>query len=503
MGRLAATAALTFLLLVAPAGAATITGTSSTVPGNKGPDYPVFDLSVSGSPGEQSALTLTVTNSGSTHVEASDAAAPLTAAGACTQTGPSSVTCHGAGAVRYVNVELGDGDDKLVLAMPSSQGSVASVNAGPGDDDISGGPGSDSIDGGGGRDTLRGGPGVDSFTDGDAPGAADADVIDGGPGTDDVAYDTRTANLAFDMAAGRAGEAGEGDQLTSVESVVGGAGSDVFTGTAAAEGYSGGPGPDVAIGGGGADSISLGGGGRADAGPGNDSIECGRACTIEAGEGKDDLRGSDDADRLHGGPGRDELLGFKGDDDLEGGPGNDSLGGGYAEGVRIRDGRDRLSGGPGNDRLIDSTQPDRYDGGSGRDLILALDRRAERVRCGPGRDRLVGDRRERATGCERRDVGAHVRLAGERKLDRGDGVLTVELECPEYALGGCRGRLEARAGSVLVGRGRYSGGNSGFGDITLNAAGRALRRGARVTVIARGGDATGGRHVTRRRYRAG
>ena len=38
--------------------------------------------------------------------------------------------------------------------------------------------------------------------------------------------------------------------------------------------------------------------------------------------------------------------------------------------------------------------------------------------------------------------------------------------------------------------------------MTLNAAGRrVVRRGGRVTVIARGGDATGVIHVTRRKLR--
>ena len=212
--------------------------------------------------------------------------------------------------------------------------------------------------------------------------------------------------------------------------------------------------------------------------------------------------GSDAADRILGGPGRDEVFALAGDDVVDGGAGNDVLGGGF-EGVREgRDGHDRITGGAGDDRLVDSTETDRYDAGPGRDLVLALDGRADRVRCGTGRDRLVGDRRERARGCERRSVGAHVRFTGSRRLELAGGRLTVELECPAYALGSCRGRLEARAGGVLVGSRRYRGTSSFSGDIRLSAAGRRrVRSAGGVTVVARGGDATGGTHVARRQLR--
>ena len=140
-------------------------------------------------------------------------------------------------------------------------------------------------------------------------------------------------------------------------------------------------------------------------------------------------------------------------------------------------------------------------------MVIALDGRADRVRCGPGRDRLVGDRRERARGCERRVVGTHVRLVGSGRLllyGRSPRDLGVELDCPVYALGECRGRLEARTGGVLVARGRYRGGNQILPDMRLTAAGRRLLRpGGRVTVSARGGDASGAIRVVTRQFRLG
>ena len=492
--------AVALLLLGPPAHAATVTGSARVEGGVKGPEFSVLDLSVRGDPGESSALTVTLPAEGG--VEVADAAAPLVAAGSCTQASPSAVVCGGPSMLGRFSAELGDGNDRLGLGT-ASFGFGTIIAAGPGADEINGGPSLDSIDGGGGPDILRGGDGGDSLTDGDSTGAADADVLDGGPGDDALSYAKRSGALAIDLPTARAGEAGENDQLAGIERVTGGAGPDVITGTGANDGLDGGSaGPDVITAGAGSDSIGLGGGGRANAGAGDDLIDCGAACTIEGGAGRDEVIGSDAADRILGGPGRDEVFALAGDDIVDGGAGNDVLGGGF-EGVREgRDGHDRITGGAGDDRLVDSTETDRYDAGPGRDLVLALDGRADRVSCGPGRDRLIGDRRERARGCERRTVGAHVRFTGSRRLQLAGGTLTVDLECPAYALGSCRGRLEARAGGVLVGRRRYRGTGSVSGDIRLSAAGRRLVRSAgRVTVVARGGDATGGIHVARRQLR--
>lgn len=89
------------------------------------------------------------------------------------------------------------------------------------------------------------------------------------------------------------------------------------------------------------------------------------------------------ADRLFGRAGADCLSGGAGRDRLDGGPGNDSLEGGLGRDVLIgRGGRDVLSGGPG------------------ADVILARDGLRDAVRCGPGRDTAVVDRRDSAVGCE-------------------------------------------------------------------------------------------------------
>ncbi len=97
------------------------------------------------------------------------------------------------------------------------------------------------------------------------------------------------------------------------------------------------------------------------------------------------LRGFAGDDLLVGRRGRDRLLAGRGADRLRGGGGRDVLMGGR--------GRDRLDGGPGADLLA---------GGPGPDVILARDGTRDRIFCGPGRDRVVADRRDRiAPGCER------------------------------------------------------------------------------------------------------
>jgi extracellular elastinolytic metalloproteinase len=68
-----------------------------------------------------------------------------------------------------------------------------------------------------------------------------------------------------------------------------------------------------------------------------------------------------------------------------------------------RGGRDVICGGAGNDTIVAGLGRDRVDAGSGNDRVNTKDRVRERtIRGGPGIDRLRKDRRDRATGFERR-----------------------------------------------------------------------------------------------------
>lgn len=82
--------------------------------------------------------------------------------------------------------------------------------------------GDDLLEGGGGPDTLLGGPGVDA-----------------------VSYADRAAPVRVDLAAGTAGQTGEGDALSSIEDVLGGDGPDTLLGDNEWNVLEGGDGADV------------------------------------------------------------------------------------------------------------------------------------------------------------------------------------------------------------------------------------------------------------------
>lgn len=122
---------------------------------------------------------------------------------------------------------------------------------------------------------------------------------------------------------------------------------------------------------------------------GNDTIIPAPGAVVPDGGDSDGGRGDDlliapqNGALLVGGSGNDVLSGGRSSDGLYGGTGNDRVAGGG--------GRDRLLGGPGRALLS---------GGRGRDSIDARDSTRDGVRCGPGRDSVRADRRDRLRGCE-------------------------------------------------------------------------------------------------------
>ncbi len=151
----------------------------------------------------------------------------------------------------------------------------------------------------------------------------------------------------------------------------------------------------------------------------------GSGVTRRGSAGPDRLRGTSGPDRLSGRAGNDVLRGLGGPDVLDGGPGND-----------------RLVGGPGRDRLL---------GGPGRDVLVATDGVRDVVRCGPGRDRAVVDRRDRPVGCEsvsRRGDGLRRVLGGAHgRLNR------AAFDQPVHRLDGLPPELRPRAAPELGERG--------------------------------------------------
>lgn len=252
---------------------------------------------------------------------------------------------------------------------------------------------------------LTGSGGNDSFVVSD--GAAFAGLLDGGAGADVVSFANgsthRAVTLTSSSTAGFSGrEQVLGASFGTIESVIGGSGSDMliglnanatwdFTGrqykdqtTASArifkwdafENFVGGTKLDTFNGSVGSVPVSLNGG------AGNDLLDLSTATvavTLLGGDGNDTLKGGRENDWLDGGAGDDSLLGGLGNDRLLGGSGNDQLEGSDGDDqlfgqagndvLRAGKGNDQLSGGAGNDSLLGHEGHDTLVGGSGLDTL--------------------------------------------------------------------------------------------------------------------------------------
>ena len=253
-----------------------------------------------------------------------------------------------------LNAEVyGDaGDDELKatpdfrdVPQPSTlmegNGGNDTLVSGNGADTLLGGDGNDTMQSFQGPDTVRGEGGDDSVSAGkEEPAANAADVVDGGPGFDQIPDVDADYNRGFDDNVSvtndgqpNDGEAGEGDNVTSVEKarIV-------------------------------ADNATVGG-----------------------TEGADDYFVEANRSTVNGLGGNDRLVAYDGHDTLDGGPGDDFLQGGF--------GNDVLTGGPGTDQFEgDRTESNVFAAGS--DQIFARDGVVEQISCGIGSDRAEVDTRD-------------------------------------------------------------------------------------------------------------
>ena len=259
-----------------------------------------------------------------------------------------------------------------------------------------------------GFETLAGAAGNDAFVVWD--GVLFDGVLDGGAGIDVVDFSkssvSRTVTLTNSSTAGFSGREsafiGLGVSFLTVESLIGGSGSDTLSGlnvnatwdlagkqykdlSAAAakilkwdafENFHGGSLADTFTGATGSVPLLLNGG------AGNDSLDASAvlaSVTLIGGDGNDTLMsgrsgdlldGGDGIDRLVAGAGNDLLLGGGGVDSLEGGDGDDVLFGQLGNDVlQAGTGNDQLSGGEGNDSLLGQDGNDTLVGGSGSDTL--------------------------------------------------------------------------------------------------------------------------------------
>jgi Ca2+-binding RTX toxin-like protein len=326
--------------------------------------------------------------------------------------------------------------DLLVGANPDGDvlADVQSVTGGTGADVLRGDAAANVLDGGAGDDTLVGRGGADTLT--------------GGEGANTASYEERATAVTVNLATGTNTD---GDVLSGISRLVGGAGDDALTGSSGAdvlEGAGGADdlradaGSDVLLGGEGDDRLEPGDGndGAVDGGAGTDRIayDDGRSTGVTvnlADAGPDGGAGDGNevavnVEGVIGGPGDDVLTGSDAAGSLSGGGGDDVLRGGS--------GAHAFAGGAGTDtvtyddrsaRVTVTLGSDADDGAAGEGDNVAAD--VERLVGGGGADRLTGG------------PGTNVLVggAGGDTLDGAAGVDTVQA-------GEGEDTIEARDGAV-------------------------------------------------------
>ena len=255
-----------------------------------------------------------------------------------------------------VTVNAGDGDDTVTGSPVANK-----LNGSGGNDHLTGGAGDDTINGGGGEDNLSGGEGDDAVR---GQGSS-LDTVSGGPGDDTIdggsGYDYlfESADVNFTVTDNALTGLGS-DTLTEIQvaQLFGGSSDNQIdaTGFSGRAFFSGAGGNDTILGGANHDRM-FGGAGRD---------------VILGGEGNDVLRGQGgNLDSLVGGPGDDKLNGGIGNDDLSGGEGDDQLTG--------ESGNDILRGGAGDDRVFEKADVDivlldtSMTGGLGTDVLSGIE----------------------------------------------------------------------------------------------------------------------------------
>ncbi|GAA0467898.1 hypothetical protein Ade02nite_78620 [Paractinoplanes deccanensis] len=331
---------------------------------------------------------ITITRVGANFLVTDLGDTPAAGAG-CAVAGARTVRCSAAGVVRLV-VNTGNLNDRVnnLTTTPSTQ------NGGLGNDTLFGGAAGDTLTGGFGTDSLFGRAGNDTAV---ALAVNDGrDRFSGSAGVDTTSYANRAARVVVTLnGVANDGAPGELDNnLSDVENILGGRGSDNLTGNASAnrilglggnDVMTGGLGNDTMLGGAGADTnvalavrdgrdvfsggvgadtttyanralavnVSLNGVANDGSAPEFDN-NLADVENVFGGRGSDNLSGNGSANRMFGLGGADFIAGGNGGDTLVGGAGGDRMFGqagndtlNSRDGVR---GNDRNDGGLNVDR---------------------------------------------------------------------------------------------------------------------------------------------------------
>ncbi len=254
-----------------------------------------------------------------------------------------------------VQISLGDSNDSVTIADSVSASILVEIDAGAGDDVVTGGAGNDTIIGGDGNDFLQGRGGNDQID-----GRAGNDSLNGGEGNDTLwggegndAFYWDRVDWTNGSAIVKNGEdvvfAGSGTDVINFSSFTSGITFDLGSTIIQAIGTTDDPGAMVLLGSG-------------------DDVEN----IFGAQQGANFLTGNSLDNEMYGGDGGDILIGKEGNDTLYGYNGNDQLDG--------REGDDNLNGGKGNDILIGDAGNDTFDFNTNDyPLWLAIDDQANFV----------------------------------------------------------------------------------------------------------------------------
>ena len=203
------------------------------------------------------------------------------------------------------------------------------------------------------------------------PRAVEIPSIPNRSGSDDTDIGSVEVQTCRDLPAHAFPASALGETLSGTpetDLIIGATANDTLNGLAGTDCVSGADGDDTANGDEGADLVS------GDAG--ND--------IATGGAGKDNLDGGDGRDRLKGNGGKDKVKGAAGKDRINGDGGEDKVAGGV--------GKDRIKGGNAKDQIK---------GNGGKDKINSIDRTADHVNCGGGKDTAKVDSIDRVSrNCE-------------------------------------------------------------------------------------------------------
>ena len=249
-----------------------------------------------------------------------------------------------------LTVNAKGGNDVGTGAALTAGRTLLTVNAGDGNDTITGSDGVDTLNGDAGNDILVGGKGNDTVhgNDGD-------DVMIWNPGD---ATDVNLGDAGNDEAVENLAPADDTFAITPVST-----NKVLFDRTIPAPAAF-----QVELE---AEKLTVNALGGNDTGTGAAGLNGRTAVTVNAGEGNDTITGGDGNDVLNGEAGNDTLTGGGGSDTISGAAGTDTLAGGEgADLISGGDEADKLSGDGGDDRLTGDKAADTAIGGAGDDSLV-------------------------------------------------------------------------------------------------------------------------------------